>query len=87
MNGDGYQLQFLHISFVPQVLPEVQVVHMFVDESEWVCPSRVHPHERHHAYIPVAKKIVHADLVTKPLQRSHEQRLDTGDHDVLRRLE
>ena len=63
-----YQFQPAHAGFVPQVLSEVEVVHVLVDESERVLLGRVHPHERHCIHIPVAKEVVYADFVTEPLQ-------------------
>jgi hypothetical protein len=32
-----------HVGFIPQVLLKVEVVRVLIDESEWVCLSRVHP--------------------------------------------
>jgi hypothetical protein len=40
-----------HVGFIPQVLLKVEVVRVLIDESEWVCLSRVHPHERHYCRI------------------------------------
>jgi hypothetical protein len=41
---------------------------VLVDESERMLLGRVHPHERHCAYIPMAKEMAYADFVTEPLQ-------------------
>jgi hypothetical protein len=37
--GNGYQLQPVHVRFTPQALPEVEVLHVLIDESERVCLS------------------------------------------------
>jgi len=42
---DEYQLQPPHVGFIPQVLLEVEAIHVLVDETEGVSLSRVHPHE------------------------------------------
>jgi hypothetical protein len=69
---DKYQSQPAHIGFILQVLSEVEVVHVLVDEPERVLLGRVHPHERHCVYIPVAKEIACADFVTEPLQGNNQ---------------
>jgi hypothetical protein len=68
VHGNKYQFQLAHVGFIPQVLSEVEVVHILVDESERVFLGRVHPHERHCIYIPVAKEVAYVDFVIKPLQ-------------------
>ena len=68
MHGDNHQFQPAHVGFIPQVLPEVEVIHVLVDEPERVFLGRVHPHERHCVCVIVAKEIAYADFVTKPLR-------------------
>ena len=53
--------------FVPQILPEVKVVHILVDETKRVFLGRVHPHERYHLHTPVVKESVRVDFILKPL--------------------
>lgn len=67
MQGNKYQLQSSYIGFIPQVLLEVEVVHVFIDETKWNCIGRVRPHEPHYVHTPVVKEIVCMDLVAKPL--------------------
>ena len=64
---DDYQPQPSHIWFIPQVLLEVEVVHVDVDETEEVGLGRVHPYERHYIYIALAKEIMYMNLIEKPL--------------------
>lgn len=43
-----YQVELPNIVVVPEVLPEVEVVHEFKDESEWVLSSGINPDEWYH---------------------------------------
>ena len=70
MQGNGYQLQPPHVGFIPQVLLEVEAIHVLVDETERVCLSRVHSHERYYVYIPVVKEAACTNLILKPLLTS-----------------
>ena len=71
---DKYQFQPACVGFIPQVLSEVEVVHVLVDEPERVLLGRVHPHEWHCVYTPVAKEVAYADFVTKPLPGNNQHR-------------
>jgi hypothetical protein len=71
-----YQFQPAHVGFILQILPEVEVVHVLVDETERVLLGRVHPHERHCVCIPVAKEVAYVDFVAKPLRGDGQQRCD-----------
>jgi hypothetical protein len=77
----AYQLQPPHVGLIPQVLPEVEVVRVLVNESEWVRRGRIHSHERHYVYTPEAEEVACVYFVTKPLQGNsqccvgHKQRL------------
>ena len=74
VHKNKYQFQPAHAGFVPQVLSEVEVVHVLVDESERVLLSRVHPHERHCVHISVAKEVAYANFIAKPLQGNSQYR-------------
>lgn len=67
--GD-YHLQPSHVGSVPHVLPEVLAVHVLVDETEWVCLSRVHSHERYYVYTPIVKEDARVNFIAEPLQGS-----------------
>ena len=65
--GSGYQFQRSHIGLIPQVLLEVQAVHILVDKTEGVSLSRVNSHKRYHIHISTAKEVMHANLIAEPL--------------------
>ena len=65
--GDEYQLQLPSIGFVPQVLFEVEAIHMLVDKSKRVCLSRIDPQEWYYIHISVVKEAAHANFIVKPL--------------------
>jgi len=67
MQENEYQLQPAHVGFVPQVLPEVEAIHVLVDETERVCLGRVNPDERYYVHISAVKEAACANLVEKPL--------------------
>jgi hypothetical protein len=73
VHGNRYQIQPLNVRFIPQVLLEIEAVHVLVDETERMCLSRVHPHERHHVHIYAAKEAAYMNLVAKPLDGSCQQ--------------
>ena len=75
MSGDEneYQFQSPHVGFAPQVLPEVEAIHILVDKTKRVCLSRVHPHERHYIHIAVVKEAPYVNFVVKSLQRSRQR--------------
>ena len=72
MNGNGYQIQPVHIVFVPQVLFEVEAVHVFIDETKRMCLSRVHTNEWHHVHALLVKEGPHVSFVAEPLQRDYQ---------------
>lgn len=65
-----YQLQPAGVWFVPQVLSEVQTLHILVDEAERMYLGRIHAHERDYVYTPVVEDSGYVDLIGKPLQGS-----------------
>jgi len=65
--GNGYQFQRPHAGLIPQVLLEVQALHIFIDETERVGLSRVDSHEGYHVHIPTVKEAMYADLIAEPL--------------------
>jgi len=67
MQGNEYQLQSPHIWFLLQELVEVEVVHVFIDETEWECLGRVRPNKPHYVHTSVVKEIVYINFVAKPL--------------------
>ena len=67
MQGNKYQLQPAHVGFVPQVLPEVEAIHVLVDETERVCLGRVNPDERYYVHISVVEGVPCMSLAEKPL--------------------
>ena len=75
MSGDEneYQFQSPHVGFAPQVLPEVEAIHILVDKTKRVYLSRVHPHEWHHLHISVVKKGARANFIVKPLQGDYQR--------------
>ena len=66
MERNKYHFRPLHVRLIPQVLLEVEAVHVLIDETERVCLSRVHANERYYVHIFV-KEAVHMNLVVKPL--------------------
>ena len=81
--GDGvrwnvYQLQSLYMGLIPQVLLEIEAVHVLVDETEGVRLSRVRPHEYYHAHASVVKEATHANLIVIPLQDGKSMPLSLG---------
>ena len=68
MHGNEYQFQSLHTRLIPQVLSEVEAIHILVDETERVCFSRVHPYERYYIHIFVVKEATYESFVMKPLR-------------------
>lgn len=73
MHGNRYQFQPLCIGFILLILPEVQAVHILIDETERVHFSRIHSHEWHCLHISAAKEGAHLGLIGKPLQWDRQQ--------------
>ena len=75
MDGDEneYQFQPPHVGFLPQILLKVEIGHVLIDETEWVCLGRVHPHERHYIHIAVVKEAPYVNFIVKSLQQSRQQ--------------
>ena len=65
-----YQLQRPHVGLVPHVLPEVEAVHILVDETKGMCLGRVHPHEGYYIHVSVVKESHHVHFVVEPLRES-----------------
>jgi len=65
--GSEYQFQLPRVGFVPQILPQVEAVHIHVDETERVCLSRVHSQERCYVHVSVVKESPYVNFVAKPL--------------------
>ena len=86
--GNEYQLQFLSIGFVPQVLFEVEAIHILVDESERVCLTRVDPHELYYIHTSVVKEGTGANFVVESLWGVSSVPLGVGcEYNVPRRPE
>jgi len=64
---NGYQLHPPRVWFVPQVLPQVETVHVLVDKTEGVVLSRVYPHKWYYAHVLLVEEGPHVNLVVKPL--------------------
>ena len=71
-DGSEYQFHPLHVRLVSQVLPEVEAIHVLVDETKWVGLGRVHPHEWNHLYVPMVKQGPYVNFVAKPLRESRQ---------------
>ena len=85
MQGSKYQLQPSHVGTIHEVL---QAIHVLIDETEGVCPSRVHPHKRYYVHAFVVKEGPHVNLVVKPLWDVNSVPLSIDRNcNILRRLE
>ena len=67
MYGNQHQFQLPRVGFVPQILPQVEAIHIPVDETKRVCFSRVNPHERYYVHALVVKEGPYVNFVGKPL--------------------
>ena len=65
--GSDYQFQPPHGGLIPQVLLEVQALHILIDETERVGLSRVNSYERYHVHTSALKEAMHLDLIVEPL--------------------
>ena len=50
------------------MLPEVEALHILVDETERMCLSRVNPHKRYYAHVSTVEEAVYVNLIGKPLR-------------------
>lgn len=62
-----YQLQPPCVRFIPQVLPEIKIVHIPVGDTEGMFSGGKDPHEEHYFHACTVQKDAHADLIKKPL--------------------
>jgi len=63
MQGNRYQFHPPHVWFVPQVLLEVEAIHVLVDEAKRASLSRIHPQERHYVHTPAVKETPYVNFL------------------------
>ena len=66
--GNWYQVQLSCIGLVPQVLLEVETIHVLVNEAERVFLRGVNTHERYDTRNSVVEEVAYVNLILKPLQ-------------------
>ena len=66
VQGNDYHFQ-PHAGFPLQIPPEVEAIHILIDETERVFLSRVNSHERYYVHIPTVKDTMYASLIVKSL--------------------
>ena len=65
LTPEAYQFTSPNTPIVPQVLPEVQIVHELENESQWVLGGGVHSDKRHD--VPVLEVATRQHFFAEPL--------------------
>ena len=63
---NGHQRHPPNVGLIPQLLPEVEAIHILIDKAEGVDLSGVHPDEWYGAYVLV-EEAQHLKFVVEPL--------------------